>query len=68
MKEMIKRTAVVSIITSLIFAVLGIVMIANLRQFDRERFNVAVDQTLPRCISGPFIFFIQKNHLSSYCL
>ena len=29
MKEMIKRTAVVSIITSLIFAVLGIVMIAN---------------------------------------
>ena len=29
MKEVIKRTAVVSIITSLIFAVLGIVMIAN---------------------------------------
>ena len=29
MKEMIKRTAVVSIITSLIFAVLGIVMITN---------------------------------------
>ena len=29
MKKMIKRTAVVSIITSLIFAVLGIVMIAN---------------------------------------
>ena len=29
MKEMIKKTAIVSIITSLIFAVLGIVMIAK---------------------------------------
>ena len=66
MKEVIKRTAVVSIITSLIFAVLGIVMIANPEAAIEIVAAVLVITVIIKVAKKIISYFVMKGNLDFF--